>query len=272
MQTSRLWLISYFLFISCLATRPSLAEVIIARGRLCQEEDPFLRNQDNLVPQTGVYYDVLEVGRGHPKTESFTYQFPGDQLHTNAVCVDIYWKTITKPLPVDAILIISNDGGERWSSYYIVAPEPWRTILPYSPAAWEETMKKTDAELIGEPLSTELALAVAEKNAIEKGATPENIYLLNPRVDARRWVVNVFYYADPFLYEYALWLNARGDVLDETMPMINRFYQAGEDLDAFMSRVYANDNRGVPFRLHPRPSASETPPVSTGELNHAPAP
>ena len=266
------WLISYILCSLCFAISSSFAGVVIARGRLCQEEDPFLRYQDNLVPQTGVYYDVIEVGRGPLETKSFTYQFPGVQPHTNVVRVSIFWKTMTKPLPVDAILILSNDGRERWSSYYIVAPEPWRTILPYAPAAWEETMKKTDAELIGEPLSTEMALAVAEKNAIEKEATPENIYLLNPRVDARRWVVNVFYYADSFLYEYALWLNARGDVLDETMPMINRFYQAGEDLDAFMSRVYANDNRGVPFRLHPRPSASETPPVSTGELNHEPAP
>ena len=168
---------------------------------------------------------------------------------------------MTKPLPVDAILILSNDGWESGSSYYIVAPMPWRTILPYSPEAWEETMKKTDAELIGDPLAPELALAVAEKNAIEKGATPENIYLLNPRGDAKRWVVNVFYFLNPYLYEYSLWLNDRGDVLDETMPMINGFYKPGEDLAAFMAREYTNDNRGVPFRLQPRPSASETPPA-----------
>ena len=248
--------------IAVLVQSPSSdAEVIIAHARLCQEEDPFLRNQDERVPLSSVFFDVLEVGRGHLKTESYAYQFPGDKLHTNVVCVYIHWKAMTKPLPVDAILILSNDGWESGSSYYIVAPMPWRTILPYSPEAWEETMKKTDAELIGDPLAPELALAVAEKNAIEKGATPENIYLLNPRGDAKRWVVNVFYYQDPDLYEYALWLNDRGDLLDETMPMINDYYKPGEDLAAFMAREYANDNRGVPLRLQPHPSTSETPPA-----------
>ena len=249
----------------------SHAGVIIARARLCQEEDPFLLDKDELVRLSSVHYDVLEVGRGALQTDSYTYQFPGDQPHTNAVCIDIYWKTMTKPLPVDAILIMSNEGWSRWSSFYIMAPEPWRTILPYSPEAWEETLRKTDAELLGDPLAPGLALAVAEKNAIEHGANPESIYLLNPRGDARRWVVNVFYYQDPHLYEYALWLNDRGDVLDETMPLINRYYKSGVDLEAFMAREYANDNRGIPFRLPPHPSASEAPPdVPTG--GSAPAP
>lgn len=136
-----------------------------------------------------------------------------------------------------------------WSSYFIVAPVPWRTIFPYSSEVWEKSLKMTDDELIGNPISPELALAIAEKNAVEKGATPANIYLLNPRGDARRWVVNVFYYLAPYLYEYALWLNDRGDVLDESMPMINEYYKTGEDLGAFMSREYATDNRGIPFRL-----------------------
>ena len=47
--------------------------------------------------------------------------------------------------------------------------------------------------------------------------------------------------------------------------------QPGEDLEAFMAREYANDNRGIPFRLPPHPSASEAPPdVPTG--GSAPAP
>ena len=229
------------------------AEVIIAHARLCQEEDPSLRNQDELVPLSSVFFDVLEIGRGHLKTESYTYQFPGDQPHTNVVRLSIYWKTITKPLPVDAILILSKDGWESGSSYYIVAPSPWRSLLPYSPEAWVEALRKTDAELLGDSLSPELALAIAEKNAEEKGATPGNIYLLNPRQDARLWIINVFYHLHPYLYEYAIRLNDRGDVLDETMPLINRYYKPGADLETFMAREYAADNRGIPFRLQNRP-------------------
>lgn len=250
-----------FILITNLTILTSSSEVIIARGQLCQEEDPFLRNQDILVPQTGVYYDVVEVGRGTLQTKSFTYQLPSNQPHTNVVRVSIYWETMTTPLPADAILILSKDGWERWPSYYIIAPVPWRTILPYTPEAWEKTMRKTDAELIGNPLPPEVALTVAEKSAIEKGVDVENIYLLRPGEDARRWVVNVFYLRPPYLYEYAVWLNARGNILNETMPLINRFYQPGEDLEAFMSREYAADSRGVPFRLqnHLATSSDTTP-------------
>ena len=237
------------------------AEVFIVHGRLCQEEDPFLRNQDERMRNATVSYDVLEVGRGHLHTQSYTYQFPGDQPHTNVVCVDIFWKTIVKPLPIDAILILSNDDWEQASCYYVLAPVPWREILPYSLEAWDETLKKTDAELIGNPLAPELALAVAEKSAIEKGASPENIYLLQPREDAHRWGMKVFYLQSSYLYEYALWLNDRGDVLDETMPTINEFYKPGENLEAFMSREYANDNRGIPFRCSDYSAA----PASTSE-------
>ena len=238
----------------------SNAEVFIVHGRLCQEEDPFLKNQDERMRTATVSYDVLEIGRGHLRTQSYTYQFPGDQAHTNTVCVDIFWKTIAKPLPIDAILILSNEDWEQASCYYVLAPVPWREILPYSPEAWKEIMKKTDAELIGNPLSTEMTLAVAEKSAIEKGASTENIYILRPREDAHRWGIKVFYYQNPYLYEYALWLNDRGDVLDESMPMINEYYKPGEDLGAFMSREYATDNRGIPFRLQDWSQGTSDPP------------
>lgn len=253
--------LSFLLLVLCFEVSPSYAGVVIARGRLCQEEDPYLRNQDELMHNSSVHYDVIEVGRGHLQTKEYAYQFPGDQLHTNAVCVDIFWKTMTKPLPIDAILILSNDGWSRWSSYYIVAPVPWREILPYSPEAWEKVMKQTDAELLGDPISSELALAVAEKSAIEKGASPDSVFLLSPREDAHMWVVNVFYLQPPYLYEYAIRLNDRGDILDETMPLISDYYKSGEDVDAFMAREYANDNRGIPFRRSDYSAA----PASTSE-------
>lgn len=55
------------------------------------------------------------------------------------------------------------------------------------------------------------------------------------------------------LDEDALWLNDRGEVLDEPMLMINRYYKPGEELEAFMACEYANDNRGIPFRPPPTP-------------------
>ena len=250
------------------------ADLLIAHARMWQEEDPRLQGRDEMMDHFSIYYDVLAVGRGVLTTHKPTPASPEFKAYPNSVLVSFYWRTATNPLPRDAILILCRDPACRSDGdYYALGLEVRRGIIPFAPDVWSNLLLKSDSDIVGPALASDMALAIAEKNAIEKGATSENIFLLPPRGEPfLDRIVNVFYSQPPHLYEYTLRLNERGDILNESMPMINRFYQAGEDLDAFMSRVYANDNRGVPFRLHPRPSASETQATAPEAAIHAPIP
>lgn len=239
------------------------ANLLIVHARMWPEEDPLLQSRDKMMARFSIYYNVLDVGRGVLTTLQPTPFSPEFTTYPSSVSVSLYWRTVTNPLPRNAILILNHDARyQNDGEYNVLGLEANRGILPYDPEIWNNILFKSDSEIIGEPLPPELALANAEKNAMEKGAIQKNIYLLNPRGDSSLdWAVNVFYLLPPYLYQYTIRLNNRGEILHETMPLINRFYQPGEDLEAFMSREYAADSRGVPFRLqnHLATSSDTTP-------------
>lgn len=221
------------------------AEILIVHGRLLPETDSRQKSIEYWMNDVFVHFEIIEIGRGKldANISNICKDENGQVISTNAIPINFLLRTGQDPLPPDAILILDNGFWEQFvpqHSYRVLGEEAWRGILPYSAEAWDAILEKSNDELAEVPpadrLSREDIYEVLAKPLMRLGVAENDIYIWLLRRIPFQWIVNACFLKDGQLYDYTVTVNDRGDILNDARPEPNRYYQAGEEVDAFFSR------------------------------------
>lgn len=253
------------------ATAIASADILIVHGKLLPETDS--RRREPVYPITRAYirYEILKIGRGKldPNISNSYKDDNGNLVSSNAIPISFFQRTAIESLPPNAILILDNGFWEQFTpqhSYRVLGEDARRGILPYSPAAWQAILKKTNEELADTPSAKQLppeeAMAQAEQHLAKIGVTANDAFYFYPRRFPFQVTVGGVYLQNEKLYDFCFIFNDRGDVLNEIGPKLDRYYKPGEELETYFIRNYPGRR---PYRRYDIPTRPEPTPKTHSE-------